>query len=150
MNNIPPRRLPMAGSRYARDIPGKPKQGVEQREPRAVTPTTVTYSAAYNSTSGTPSGEGDGVMTPVGRLWAEARSITAAAGSPAVTVTLVATQRGVRAHVRLASSTIAGGTVRFWTQNPLTKEWALGGVDESLATGAQEAATTDQVIAVGS
>lgn len=149
--NIPPgRKIAVGGTRYPNDLPGRPTKGPTAREPVAIEPTSATYGAGYNSTSGAPSGELDGVLTPVGRIFAEARSVTAAAGSPAVTVTLISSKRGVRAHVRLASSTIAGGSVRFWTQNPVTKDWALGGVDETLATGTQEAATTDQIVAVGS
>ena len=103
-----------------------------------------------NSTTGAPSSPNDGVPLAYGRCWAEARSITHSGGSGSVGVALVATQNGVRAIVTApAGQTITAGSVRFWTFDPQQQSWALGGVDETLPTGARSVATTDQFVTVG-
>lgn len=111
----------------------------------------VTYSAAYNSTSNAPSGDLDGLELADGsRIWAEVRSFTASAGAAAPVVTLRASQNGARAYIDAgAGVTVAGGSIRWWVMEPTKRVWHLGGVDETLATGAQRVATTDQLITVG-
>lgn len=108
------------------------------------------YSQAIGSTANAPSSPDDGVMTPIGRVFAEARSITVSAGTSPVEVTLTAGKRGVRAAVKCgAGATITGGSVRFWVFDDVVREWALGNVDETLPTGAQRVSTTDQFVTVG-
>lgn len=150
--NLPRRRIPLAGSAYPGAEPGQPSPGPASREPQKVQGSTSVYAQATNVTSNAPSGEFDGVATPIGRVWAEARSVTTSDVAASVEVTLTATQKGVRALVRsrVAGTTIAAGSIRFWVQNHISKQWALGGVDETLPTGAQEVATTDQFVTVGS
>lgn len=108
------------------------------------------YAAAYNSTALVPSSPLDGVALPYGRCWAEVRSVTHSGGSGSVGVALVAAQNGVRAIVFTPpGTTLSGGSVRFWTFDPVAQRWALGGVEETLATGVQYVSTTDQFITVG-
>lgn len=119
-------------------------------EPRPVSAARADYSAGYNSTSLTPNGPSAGVEASYGRIWAEARSITHSGGSGSVAVALLSTQNGVRAIVTApAGQTITGGSVRFWNFDPVTQIWALGGVDETLSTGTQSVATSDQFMTVG-
>jgi hypothetical protein len=121
-----------------------------QRQPVQVDASRLDYQAAYNSTSQAPSGPNDGVPLPYGRAWAEARSVTHSTGSGGVTVTLLSTQTGVRAIVTAPiGATIAGGSVRFWVYDPAANQWALGSVEETLATGTRAAATSDQFVTVG-
>jgi hypothetical protein len=108
------------------------------------------YSAAYNSTALTPRAPLDGVALPYGRCWAEVRSVTHSGGSGSVGVSLVSAQNGVRCIVTAPpGQTITGGSVRFWCFDPVIQSWNLGGVEETLATGAQGVATTDQFVTVG-
>lgn len=141
----------MGGSVYPDQEPGQPNGIGIEREPRSVEPTIITYSAGSNVTTNAPSALTEGVKTGVGRVWAEPRSVVVSDSAPTVEVTLIATQKGVRAHVRsrAAGTTITSGSVRFWVQNPISKAWALGGVEETLVGGAQECATTDQFVTVG-
>lgn len=150
-HGIPRNRIPLAGSANPGSDPGAPSRSLSDREPRQIEPRTSVYSQATNVATSVPSGELDGVQTPVGRVWAEANGVTTSDLAAGVEVTLTATQRGVRALVRsrVAGSTITAGSVRFWVQNHITRQWALGGVDETLPTGAQEVATSDQFITVG-
>ncbi len=147
--SIPERRVPFASSqpmRHPRETP------ITGQEPKPVLASNSVYSQQTNVLTNAPTdGSNEGVETPVGRVWAEARSVTTSDAAASVEVTLTATQKGVRATVRsrAAGTTIAGGSVRFWVQNHLTKNWALGNVDEALPTGAREVATTDQFITVG-
>lgn len=108
------------------------------------------YTAAYNATNGVPTGQREGVPTNYGRVWAEGRSLTNSGGGGAFKVTLISSQNGVRATIEAPDgTTISGGSVRFWLQDPSTLEWALGGVEETIATGVQRVVTTDQFVTVG-
>lgn len=137
------------GSRLALNPPTRPA------EPRAASVASSKYSAAYNSSSGAPTDPLEGVELPWGRVWAEARSMTNAAGAGFFEVTLLSSQNGVRATVESfdasgAPSLVAGGSVRFWVWEPLQQVWALGPVEETLATGASRVCTSDQFVTVGS
>lgn len=109
------------------------------------------YAAAYNSTAQVPTdGSEEGVQTMFGRVWVEGRSLTHSAGAAASTITVVASQNGVRAQVECpAGTTLAGGSFRFWLQDQVTKKWGLGGVDEPLTIGVQRVWCTDQFTTVG-
>lgn len=118
-------------------------------EPEPVNATRAQYAAATGATNLTPSGPQAGVPTAWGRVWAEARSVTTSSGS-SVDVVVVAGQNGVRAIIMAnEGATVTGGSVRFWTFDPATQVWALGGVEETLPTGARAVATTDQFVTVG-
>lgn len=147
---IPRKTLAIGTTAHGERIPGTAAAGGSR--PEQLDPPTAVYSAlAAGSTANAPSGESDGVITPVGRVFAEARSVTTSDGAATVEVTLTAARGGVRCTVRsrASGSTITAGSVRFWVQNHKTKQWALGGVDETLPTGAQEVAPTDQFAPVG-
>lgn len=119
-------------------------------EPIQVAADRIDYTAPYNSTSQVPSGPAAGVATAYGRVWAEGRSLTNSAAAGGFGIALISAQNGVRAIVTAPSgSTITGGSVRFWLWDPVAQVWALGGVEETLATGAQVVATTDQFVTVG-
>lgn len=134
------------GERLRRDQQATRLQLVERQ---AVWSQRETYAAALNSTNNLPTdGSSQGVETNIGRVYAEARSVTCATAG-ALEVTLVSSQRGVRCSVR-ANGNITGGTVRYWLQDPRTLRWGLGAVDVSLPTGAQEVWTPDEFVTVGS
>lgn len=127
--------------RASRSDNGEPLSPWQQR---------AVYSQAIGSTTNAPSSPDDGVKTPIGRVFAEARSITVSAGTAPVEVTLTAGKAGVRAAVECAAgATITGGSVRFWVFDDVSRKWALGNVDETLPTGAQRVSTTDQFSPVG-
>lgn len=137
------------GSRLALMPPTRPA------EPQPASVSSSKYGAAYNSTSATPTNPLEGVALPWGRVWAEARSMTNAAGGGFFEVTLISSQNGVRAIIESfdttgAASNVAGGSVRFWVWEPLQQVWALGTVEETLATGASRVCTSDQFVTVGS
>ena len=141
------RRADEIGQRFTED---NLNPRVPQGEPRPVQADRADYNAAYNSTSGAPSQPLDGVSSGYGRVWAEARGITHSGGSGSVAVVLISSQNGVRAIVTAPpGQTITGGSVRFWTFDPITQTWAVGAVDESLQTGARSVATSDQFVTVG-
>jgi hypothetical protein len=119
-------------------------------QPRQVNVARADYSAPQGSTSQVPTSPTDGVESPYGRVWAEGRSLTSSSGSGSFGMTLISSQNGVRCLVAAPpGQTVTGGSVRFWTFDPLHQTWALGGVDETLPTGAAVVATTDQFNTVG-
>lgn len=123
---------------------------VSRREPERVKPARSVYTQRTNVTTNTPNGNADGVETPVGRIWAEARSVTTSGSAPSVEVTLIATQNGARATVTAPSGqTISAGSVRFWVFDEDAQRWSLGNVDETLPTGVQSVSTTDLFVTVG-
>lgn len=120
-------------------------------EPRQVDVARSDYTAPYNSLAVAPSGINDGVPTAYGRVFAEGRGLTNSALSGSFQVTIIAAQNGVRALVTApAGTTITGGSVRFWTQDPSNPlRWSLTSVEEVLATGVNSVATSDQFTTVG-
>jgi hypothetical protein len=137
---------PSGGSEYGGPAFERATQDAEGRE----LPRRVEYSAAYNSTANAPSGPLDGLKTRVGRVFAEARSVTSTVAVASLAVTLIATDNGVRCAVEATGTTITAGSVRFWVFDEDTQKWSLGGVDETLPTGAESVTTTDQFVTVGS
>jgi len=123
---------------------------IGQSQPTPVEVSRSDYAAAYNSTTLAPANPLDGAELPYGRVWAEARSITHSGGSGSVGVILISSQNGCRAVVVAPQGqTITGGSVRFWSFDPVDQLWILGGVEETLATGTRAVSTTDQFITVG-
>lgn len=121
----------------------------QAQQPAPVQAARTVYAAPTGATTLAPSGPEAGVPLPYGRVWAEARSVTASAG-PSVEVALVSAQNGVRCTITAnEGATITGGTVRFWTFDPASQRWSLGGVEETLPTGVRSVNTTDQFITVG-
>ena len=121
-----------------------------QQAPRSDTVARADYSPPQGSTTQVPTSPTDGVESPYGRVWAEGRSLTSSGGTGAMGMTLISSQNGVRCLVAAPSGqTVTGGSVRFWTWDPLHQVWALGGVEETLPTGAAVVATTDQFNTVG-
>lgn len=111
------------------------------------------YTAKTSSTVNVPLGANDGAALAQSgaRVFAEVRSCTTSGAAGSVAVTLQASQKGVRAFVEAPEGqTISAGSVRFWLFDGALQRWALGGVDESLPTGAQRVVTTDQFVTVGS
>ena len=111
------------------------------------------YTAKTSSTVNIPLGANDGAALAQSgaRVFAEVRSCTTSGGAGSVAVTLQASQKGVRCFVEAPEGhTISAGSVRFWLFDAELQRWALGGVDETLATGAQRVVTTDQFVTVGS
>lgn len=137
------------GSRLALMPPTRPA------EPQPARVGSSKYGASYNASTATPSNPLEGVSLPWGRVWAEARAMTNAAGAGYFEVTLLSSQNGVRATVESfdaagTASNVTGGSVRFWVWEPLQQVWALGPVEETLATGASRVCTSDQFVTVGS
>lgn len=121
-----------------------------EQQPVPVSVDRADYAAPYNSTSATPTGPAAGVSSAYGRVWAEGRSLTCSGGSGAFGLTLISSQNGVRCMVSApAGSTITGGSVRFWTFDPVRQVWACSSVEEVLATGVRDVATSDQFSPVG-
>ena len=133
-------------NRQKRDFQNAPRK---VSEPEVADIATARYGAAYNSTTNTPSDINDGILGPGGRMFAEVQSLTAAAGTPGVQVTLHAGSKGVRALVGLSASTITAGQVRWWIQDPQSRTWFATAVVDVLPTGVQGAATPDQLLTVG-
>lgn len=142
------REIIQGGTRLARfpDVPAA--------QPAPVPVQIAKYSAAYNSITAAPANPLEGVPLPWGRVWAEARSMTNSAGAGSFEVTLLSAQNGCRAIVESfdaagAASNVTGGSVRFWVWEPQQQVWALGTVEETLATGASRVCTSDQFVLLG-
>lgn len=156
---MPLSRIPLGGSleidmdrarAYGREFEETQLARQSPQQPEPVGVDRSDYAAAYNSTALVPNAPQEGVALPYGRCWAEVRSVTHSGGSGSVGVTLISAQNGVRAIVTAPiGQTITAGSVRFWTWDPIDQIWALGGVEETLPTGARAVSTTDQFVTVG-
>jgi len=126
------------------------QSAAQEEKPTAWTDRAV-YNAAYNVMTNAPTdGSAEGVATIYGRVWVEGRSLTHSSGAGLTVITVVSSQNGVRAQVETPSgTTLAGGSLRYWLQDPVTLKWGVGGVDEPLSTGARRVWGTDQFTTVG-
>lgn len=145
----PGRKLPLDVAEFSKQKREYQNAPLPESEPVQADISIVRYGAAYNSTANTPSGQNDGIQGPGGRLYAEVISLTAAAGSPGIAVSLHAGSKGVRALVELSSSTIATGDVRWWVQDPSSLKWYATPVVDTLVTGVAAVATPEQLLSVG-
>jgi hypothetical protein len=141
-------RVPAGGSAWGEPPPRS--ADVSTREPVPVRAARSVYSARTNVTTNAPSGEFDGVPAPVGRVWAEARSVITSGSAAEVELALVSTQNGVRCTVTApVGQTISSGSLRFWVFDDVAQRWSLGAVEETLPTGVVSVATPDLFVTVG-